>query len=82
MPKKKNGTAQIYELRDGRDVLCTTTKAIGFRAKKEGGQFRVTNCGDSPIAVAKRRRAIPPGNSALVPKDAILQAGTRKFVCR
>ena len=79
----RNVSAQIFECRDGRDIPTTATaKVLGFRANKEGGQIRIINCGESPITVAKRRRAIRPGNSALVPKDASLQVGTNKFICR
>ncbi|MBU0612545.1 hypothetical protein KKB10_00860 [Patescibacteria group bacterium] len=85
MPKKskKNSSARILECRDGRTILCTDVpKVIGFSAEREGGQFRITNRSELPITVAQRRRAVPPGENALVPKDTQLQVGERKFICR
>jgi|SaaInlStandDraft_7_1057024.scaffolds.fasta_scaffold475084_1 hypothetical protein len=86
MPKKskKSSAAQIHERRNGRDFLFNgdPKTALGFTASKEGGQVRVTNHGEEPIAVAKSRRTISPGSNALVSRDIVLTTGVRKFVCR
>ncbi|MFA6272181.1 MAG: hypothetical protein WC693_03660 [Patescibacteria group bacterium] len=79
---KPKGTAQIYERRDSRDILCPADATVGFSATKEGGQIRITNRSASPIVVAERRRPVPPGHDALVQKDVPLKIGEHTYICR